>query len=333
MPGGSSGGSAAAVASGEAAAALGSDTGGSVRQPASFCGLVGLKPTYGRISRYGLVAFASSLDQIGPMTRSVEDCALLTKILAGYDSKDATVSDQPVPDYTRGIKRPLSRLRVGILDKRKLEAVDPEVFRLYQETLSILKDEGAQIFEIPLPLWEYALSCYYVIAPSEASSNLARFDGVRYGYRDKHSKSLKSMYTKTRTDGFGREVRRRILMGTFALSSGYYEAYYSKAVQVRQSISQAFKKSFEKVDFILTPTAPEPAFPIGEKEDPIAMYLSDIFTVVVNLVGLPALSLPVGLSREGLPVGMQIIGNFFQEMALFRLAFLLEKNVRFNKPI
>lgn len=328
VPGGSSGGSAAAVAADEAAASLGSDTGGSVRQPAAFCGLVGLKPTYGRVSRYGLVAFASSLDQIGPITKTVEDCALLTRVIAGNDRRDSTISSQPVPDFPPEMTKALKKIKVAYLKDEMLENVDPEVKEAYFRTLRWLEDMGAELEERGFPLWKYALACYYVIAPSEASSNLARYDGVRYGFRHPRCPTLQEMYFKTRTEGFGPEVKRRVLLGTFALSSGYYDAYYVKAAQTRRLIAREFEETFREVDFILTPTTPEPAFPIGAKEDPISMYLSDVFTVAASLAGVPAISLPVGLSRRRLPLGVQLIGGFFGESSLLRLAFLLEKKVK-----
>jgi len=330
VPGGSSGGSAAAVAAEEAAAALGSDTGGSVRQPAAFCGVVGLKPTYSRVSRYGLVAYASSLDQIGPLTRSVEDSAILTQIIAGYDSKDSTLSPQPVPDYQKEMKEGSPSIKAACLKEKELKGLNPEVKDTYYRTLKWLEDLGARLEERDFPSWQYALACYYIIAPSEASSNLARYDGVRYGFRSPRYQNLKEMYQNTRTAGFGQEVKRRILLGTFALSSGYYDAYYLKAAKTRSLICQEFERTFKEVNFILTPTTPEPAFLVGEKDDPISMYLSDIFTVTANLAGLPALSLPIGLSRQGLPIGLQIIGNHFQESHIFKLAFLLEKKVKFK---
>lgn len=331
VPGGSSGGSAAAVAAGEVPLALGSDTGGSVRQPAAFCGLVGLKPTYGRVSRYGLVAFASSLDQIGPLARSVEDCALLTQVIAGQDPRDSTTAAQPVPDYLSELTRPLTSLRIGLISEDLLEGIDPEIKVAFERVVGYLAQEGAQFEEIEFPSWKIALPCYYVIAPSEASSNLARYDGVRYGFRDRAAARLHAMYEKTRTNGFGAEVKRRIILGTFALSAGYYEAYYGQANRARHLIAHEFSSALKKVDFILTPTTPEPAFRFGAKADPIAMYLSDIFTVTANLAGVPAISLPVGMTETGLPIGLQIIGDFFQESKLFRLAFLLEKKVEFRK--
>lgn len=251
--------------------------------------------------------------------------------MSGFDPKDSTVSDLPVPDYVQGLQEGMDSIKVAVLEKDKLEGVDPDVLQIYNQTLDLLEKKGAQITEMKFPSWEYSLWCYYLIAPSEASTNLARYDGVRYGTRHKDSQNLQSLYKKTRTEGFGQEVKRRILLGTFALSSGYYDAYYRQATRVRQMICQEFQNAFETVDFILTPTSPETAFRIGEKEDPLVMYLSDKFTVLANLTGLPALSIPVGLSTNGLPIGLQIIGNFFQEMRLFRLAFLIEKHVRFNK--
>jgi len=330
VPGGSSGGSAAAVSAGEAAAALGSDTGGSVRQPAAFCGVVGLKPTYGRVSRFGLVAFASSLDQIGPLTRTVEDCALLTKIICGPDGRDSTLADQPVPDFPADMKERLSPFKAGYLGEKRLEGIDPDVKDLYGKALGILENLGGELVEMDFPSWEYALACYYIIAPSEASSNLARYDGVRYGFRDPSYATLREMYLNTRTRGFGQEVKRRIILGTFALSSGYYDAYYLKAGRTRGLVSREFEQAFERIDYLVTPTTPEPAFPIGAKPDPISMYLSDVFTVSANLAGLPALSLPCGLSRGGIPVGLQVIGRPFQEDRLFKLAFSIEKKVKFK---
>ena len=330
VPGGSSGGSAAAVAAGEAVASLGSDTGGSIRQPAAFCGVIGLKPTYSRVSRYGLVAFASSLDQIGPLTRTIEDSALLTQIIAGPDQQDSTVSSQPIPDYRKEMRKGLPSVKAAYLKEKVLEGIDPEIKDSYYWTLNRLEETGAELWEMDFPSWEYALACYYLIAPSEASSNLARYDGVRYGFRHPLYSNLQEMYMNTRSHGFGQEVKRRILLGTFALSAGYYDAYYLKAAQARKLISKEFEKAFEKVDFILTPTTPEPAFLIGEKEDPIAMYFSDIFTVTANLAGLPALTIPVGLTKKNLPLGIQIMANFFQESRIFELAFLLEKKVKFD---
>jgi len=318
------------VAAEQAAASLGSDTGGSIRQPAAFCGLVGLKPTYSRVSRYGLVAFASSLDQIGPLTKTVEDNALLTQIIAGADPQDSTSSSLPVPDYKKEIREELLSIKAAYLKEEALEDINSEVKDFYYRTLNAMEDIGAELREMDFPSWKYALPCYYITAPSEASSNLARYDGVRYSFRHPRYSNLQEMYLNTRSEGFGEEVKRRILLGTFTLSSGYYDAYYLKAARARKLICQEFEKAFEKVDFILTPTTPEPAFLIGEKEDPIAMYLSDIFTVTANLAGIPALTLPVGLNKENLPLGIQIVANFFQESRIFKLAFLLEKKVKFD---
>ncbi len=329
VPGGSSGGSAAAVAAQEAVASLGSDTGGSIRQPAAFCGLVGLKPTYGRVSRYGLVAFASSLDQIGPLTRSVEDAALLMEVIAGYDPRDSTSVNIPVPPYTEALKMPPNGLKIGYLREEKIKEVAPEIKSAYFNLLSFLDKEGLTLKAVDLKLWDYALPCYYIIAPSEASSNLARYDGVRYGFRYPGENNLKGMYSLTRTTGFGAEVKRRILLGTFALSAGYYEAYYGRARLVRRLLTQEFRQTFESVDVILTPTTPELPFPFGAKADPIVMYLSDYFTVAVNLAGLPAISVPIGLTQEkNLPLGLQIIAPPFEEIRLFRLAFFIEKKVK-----
>ncbi|MBS3818220.1 Asp-tRNA(Asn)/Glu-tRNA(Gln) amidotransferase subunit GatA [bacterium] len=332
VPGGSSGGSAAAVASGEAPAALGSDTGGSIRQPAAFCGLVGFKPTYGRVSRYGLIAFASSLDQIGPITKTVEDSAFLTQLIAGRDPQDSTSSSHPVPQYPEEMKKDLKSMRVGYLKQEMLEGIDPEVKEIYSHSLGYLEDLGAELQELSFPVWKYGLFCYYIIAPCEASSNLARYDGVRYGFRHNKAPDLSQMYENTRTEGFGSEVKRRILLGTFALSAGYYEAYYVKAAKTRDLIRKEFEDAFQKVDFIVTPTTPDLPFLIGAKKDPISMYLSDWFTAPVSLAGIPALSLPVGFSQKKLPVGLQIIGNFFQESNLFKLAFRLEKKVKLSGP-
>ncbi len=328
VPGGSSGGSAAAVAAGEAAAALGSDTGGSIRQPAAFCGLVGLKPTYGRVSRYGLVAFASSLDQIGPLTRSVVDAALILEVISGYDPKDSTSAKEPVAAYSQELELTPGSLRVGYLEESRAKDASAEVREAYRRVLEVVESEGFELVPVDFALLDYALACYYVIAPSEASSNLARYDGVRYGFRYPGEHTLREMYSLTRTAGFGREVKRRILLGTFALSAGYYEAYYGRARVVRQKIGEEFRQAFKKADVIITPTTPEPAFLLGAKVDPIAMYLSDYFTVAVNLAGLPAISLPAGFTPEGLPLGVQLIGDAFKEQSIFQLAFFLEKKVK-----
>jgi aspartyl-tRNA(Asn)/glutamyl-tRNA(Gln) amidotransferase subunit A len=327
VPGGSSGGSAAAVAADECVAALGSDTGGSIRQPAAFCGVVGLKPTYGRVSRYGLIAFASSLDQIGPITKDVADAALLLGLIAGHDPMDSTSADVPVPDYTKALKKKdLKKLKVGIPAEFFAEGLDPEVEQAVRAAIEELKSLGGEIKEIQLPRTDAAVAVYYVIATAEASSNLARFDGVKFGLRSKDTKDLLELYTKTRQEGFGPEVKRRIMLGTYALSSGYYDAYYGKAQAVRTLIRQDFDAAFKEVDLIVTPVTPTPAFKLGEKnEDPLQMYLSDIFTISVNLAGLPAIALPCGYSNAGLPIGMQLIGRAFQEDTLLRAAHAYEQ--------
>lgn len=326
IPGGSSGGSAAAVASAMCAGALGTDTGGSIRQPASLCGIVGLKPTYGRVSRFGLVAFASSLDQIGPMTRSVWDAALILNVISGHDPRDSTSMPKDVPDYTVELERGLKGLRIGIPKEYFIEGIDPGVERYVREAVGAMKDAGAEVVDLSLPHTEYAIATYYIIATAEASSNLARYDGVRYGYRDKSAKALRDMYEKTRSEGFGTEVKRRIMLGTYVLSAGYYEAYYRKAQQVRTLIRNDFREAFKKCDVIVTPTSPTPPFKVGEKtEDPLQMYLSDIFTISVNLAGLPGISVPCGWVEGNLPVGLQFIGDTFGEQTLLRAAYGYEK--------
>ena len=327
VPGGSSGGSAAAVAADECAAALGSDTGGSIRQPAAFCGVVGLKPTYGRVSRYGLVAFASSLDQIGPITKDVRDAAFLLGAIAGHDPMDSTSADVPVPDYMKALtKKDLKKLRVGVPREFFAEGVDPDVERAVTDAIGELKKLGAEIKEIELPRTDAAVAVYYVLATAEASSNLARFDGVKFGLRAKETKDLLEMYMKTRQEGFGPEVKRRIMLGAYALSAGYYDAYYGKAQAVRTLVCQDFEAAFKEVDLIVTPTTPTPAFKLGEKsENPLQMYLSDIFTISVNLAGLPAIALPCGLSKSGLPIGMQLIGRAFEEETILRAANAYEQ--------
>lgn len=336
VPGGSSGGSAAAVAADECAAALGSDTGGSIRQPAAFCGVVGLKPTYGRVSRYGLIAFASSLDQIGPITKDVADAAFLLGVIAGHDPMDSTSADVPVPDYMKALKKKdLKKLKVGIPAEFFAEGLDPEVEQAVRAAIEELKSLGGEIKEIQLPRTDAAVAVYYVIATAEASSNLARFDGVKFGLRSKDTKDLLDLYTKTRQEGFGPEVKRRIMLGTYALSSGYYDAYYGKAQAVRTLIRQDFDAAFKEVDLIVTPVTPTPAFKLGEKsEDPLQMYLSDIFTISVNLAGLPAIALPCGFSKAGLPIGLQLIGRAFQEDTLLRAAHAYEQATqwRAKKP-
>ncbi|ACI98920.1 amidase family protein [Rhodospirillum centenum] len=325
VPGGSSGGSAAAVAARVAMAATGTDTGGSIRQPASFVGIVGLKPTYGRCSRWGIVAFASSLDQAGPMTRTVRDAAIMLRSMAGFDPKDSTSADVPVPDYEKAITGDIRGLRVGIPREYRVDGMPAEIDRLWQQGVEWLKAAGAVPVEISLPHTKYALPAYYIVAPAEASSNLARYDGVRFGLRVE-GKDLKEMYENTRGEGFGREVRRRILIGTYVLSAGYYDAYYLKAQKVRARIAEDFTKAWEQCDVILTPTAPNTAFGIGEKmDDPIAMYLNDVFTVPANLAGLPGLSVPAGLAANGLPLGLQLVGRPFDEATLIRTAAVLEQ--------
>ncbi|HEU5335545.1 MAG TPA: Asp-tRNA(Asn)/Glu-tRNA(Gln) amidotransferase subunit GatA [Terriglobales bacterium] len=326
VPGGSSGGSAAAVAAGTAVAALGSDTGGSIRQPASFCGVVGLMPTYGRVSRYGLIAFASSLDHIGPITKTVKDAALLLRIIAGRDPMDSTSADVPVPDYAQEIGKPVKGLRLGVPKEYFGEGLEGEVRAAVEAAIQTLAQKcGCEAVPISLPHTEYAIPTYYLIATAEASSNLARYDGVRYGFRATPEGSLSEMYRRTRDQGFGAEVKRRILLGTYALSAGYYDAYYLKAQRVRTLLARDFEQAFEKVDAIITPTSPTAAFRVGEKvDDPLAMYLADIFTVVADLVGIPGISVPCGQTREGLPIGLQILGKHFDEAAILRIAHAYE---------
>jgi aspartyl-tRNA(Asn)/glutamyl-tRNA(Gln) amidotransferase subunit A len=331
IPGGSSGGSAAAVAADECIAALGTDTGGSIRQPAACCGVVGLKPTYGRVSRYGLVAFASSLDQIGPITKDVEDCAILMNGISGYDPHDSTSVDVEVPDYKQSLKRNVKGVRIGIPDEYFIEGMDSDVEKSIEEAIESFKKWGGEIQRISLPHTEYAVAIYYILATAEASSNLARYDGVKYGLRSKGYRDLMEMYTQTRAKGFGGEVKRRIILGTYVLSAGYYEAYYRKASQVRTLMRKDFEAAFQKVDVVLAPTAPTPAFRIGEKTaDPLQMYLSDIHTIPVNLAGIPAISIPCGFSREGLPIGLQIMGRHFDEKMLLRVAYTFEQNTDFH---
>jgi aspartyl-tRNA(Asn)/glutamyl-tRNA(Gln) amidotransferase subunit A len=331
VPGGSSGGSAAAVAADQAFASLGSDTGGSIRQPAALCGIVGLKPTYGRVSRYGLIAFASSLDQVGPFGKDVEDCALMMGAIAGHDKMDSTSADVPVPDYVAEMKKSIKGLKVGIPKEFFPEGLNPEVADAVKKAIDELKKQGAEIHEVSLPASPYGLAAYYVLAPSEASSNLARYDGVRYGIRVP-GENIVEMYSKTRAAGFGPEVKRRIMLGTYALSSGYYDAYYVKALKVRRLIKQDYDKAFEKVDVIATPTAPNPAFRFGEKTgDPLSMYLEDVFTVSINITGLPGLSVPCGLSKSGLPIGLQLIGKAFDEATLLRTAYAYEQATTWHK--
>ena len=325
VPGGSSGGSAAAVAAGTAVAALGSDTGGSIRQPAAFCGVVGMMPTYGRVSRYGLIAFASSLDHIGPLTKTVQDSAILLRHIAGRDPLDSTSADVPVPDYEREIGKPVKGLRLGIPKEYFGEGLDPEVRAAVEAAIQKLATDGCEIVPISLPHTRYAVPTYYLIATAEASSNLARYDGVRYGYRSRQAHTLSEMYRKTRDEGFGSEVKRRIMLGTYALSAGYYDAYYLKAQKVRTLLSRDFEDAFRQVDAIVTPTTPTPAFKLGEKaDDPLSMYLADIYTVVADLVGIPGISVPCGKTKSGLPLGLQILGKHFDEGTLFRLGHAVE---------
>jgi len=331
VPGGSSGGSAAAVAADEAIWALGSDTGGSIRQPASFCGVVGLKPTYGRVSRFGLIAFASSLDQIGPITKDVEDAAILAGIISGYDPKDSTSINKDVPDYTKSLNGDIKGLKIGIPKEYFVQGMDPEVKSIIEEAINKLKSLGADSKQVSLPHTEYAVPVYYIIATAEASSNLARFDGVQYGYRAK-SDNLIDMYKQTRAEGFGEEAKRRILLGTFALSHGYYDAYYLRALKVRTLIKQDFDRVFGDFDCIVTPTCPTAAFKIGEKtQDPLKMYLSDIYTISVNLAGIPAISIPCGFTKAGLPIGLQIMAKPFDEEMLFRVAHAFEQSTDWHK--
>jgi len=326
IPGGSSGGSAAAIAADLCVAALGSDTGGSIRQPAAMCGVVGMKPTYGRVSRYGLVAFASSLDQIGPLTQDVTDCALMMNAIAGHDRLDSTSAEVQVPDYTAGLTRDPSGLRIGIPREYFTDGMDPEVHHSVREAIHVLERLGAKTHEVFLPNTSYAVATYYILATAEASSNLARYDGVKYGFRSSPTKDLLEMYMKTRQVGFGPEVKRRIMLGTYALSSGYYDAYYRKAQCVRTLIKSDFDEAFKQVDVILSPTAPTAAFRIGEKtQDPLQMYLSDIFTISVNIAGIPALSLPCGFTKTGLPIGLQIMGRPFGEESILRTAYAFEQ--------
>lgn len=327
VPGGSSGGSAVAVAAGLSTTALGSDTGGSIRQPAAFCGVYGLKPTYGRVSRFGLVAFASSFDVIGPLGNSTKDVALVLQVIAGHDENDSTSADVPVPDYLSYLDKDVKGLRVGVPTEYFSEGLDDEIKGAIEKRLDFLKENGAIIEKISLPHTEYNIPTYYILVTAEASSNLARYDGARYGYRSPKAKSLYEMYVKSRSEGFGPEVKRRIMLGTYVLSAGYYEAYYRKAQKVRRLIKEDFDKAFEKVDIIITPTSPTTAFKLGEKtDDPLKMYLSDIYTVSVNLAGVPAINVPAGFDSKGLPIGMQIIGKQFDEGTILKVSDFLEKN-------
>jgi len=330
VPGGSSGGSAAAVAGRLALAATGTDTGGSIRQPASFSGIVGLKPTYGRCSRWGIVAFSSSLDQAGPMTRSVRDATIMLGAMAGHDPKDSTSAPVEVPDFEAALSGDIKGLKVGIPKEYRMDGMDPEIDKLWSEGIAMMKDAGAEIIDVSLPNTEHALPTYYIIAPAEASANLARYDGVRYGLRV-DGDSLDEMYANTRAEGFGDEVQRRVLIGAYVLSAGFYDAYYRKAQRVRRLISNDFKTAYESVDVLLTPTAPSAAFAIGEKmDDPVAMYLNDVFTVPASLAGMPGISVPTGLSSQGLPLGLQLLGKPFDEETMLKAADVLEAAAGFD---
>jgi len=330
VPGGSSGGSAAAVAGMLAPAATATDTGGSIRQPASLCGLTGLKPTYGLVSRYGMIAFASSLDQAGPMCHTAEDCAAMMNVMSGHDPKDSTSIEREKENYLTGINNPIKGLKIGVPKEFFSEGLDPEVEKIIEQGISEYKKLGAEIVEISLPNNHLSIPVYYVIAPAEASSNLSRYDGVRYGYRTKEYDDLMDMYCKTREEGFGDEVKRRIMIGTYVLSAGYYDAYYLKAQKIRRLISEDFKKAFEKCDVILGPSAPSVAFPIGDKkEDPLKMYMQDVYTISTNLAGLPGLSMPGGLMNN-LPVGIQLIGNYFSEAKLLNIAHVFQTNTNWH---
>lgn len=333
VPGGSSGGSAAAVAANMCAAATGTDTGGSIREPAAFCGCTGIKPTYGRCSRYGIVAFASSLDQAGPIAKDVKDCALLLQSMAGFDEKDSTSCDIAVPNYVDFLNKDIKGLTIGLPKEYRPQGLNEEVASYWDKAAEYLKDRGAIVKEISLPHTKYALATYYVLAPAEASSNLARYDGIRYGFRAE-GKNLDELYINTRTLGFGKEVKRRIMIGTYVLSAGYYDAYYLKAQKMRRLIHNDFMEAFKQCDIILTPTSPITAFPIGDEsmlDNPINMYLNDVFTVSINLAGLPALSLPIGLSQNGLPLGMQLIGKPFDEATIFSVAAKIEEDAKFER--
>jgi aspartyl-tRNA(Asn)/glutamyl-tRNA(Gln) amidotransferase subunit A len=331
VPGGSSGGSAAAVSADLAAAALGTDTGGSIRQPAAFCGNVGFKPTYGRVSRYGLIAFASSLDQVGPFAKDVEDAALVLQAIAGHDPMDSTSASLPVPDYSASLGLGVKGLRVGIPDEYFIEGLDAEVEAAVRAAIESLKDLGARVESVSLPHTGYGLAAYYLIAPAEASSNLARYDGVKYGLRVPGSRDLIEMYSRTRGAGFGAEVKRRVMLGTYALSAGYHEAYYGQAQKVRTLVQRDFQRAFERVDVIVAPTTPGVAFKMGEKADPLQMYLNDVFTIPVNLAGLPGLSMPAGFTRAGLPIGLQVIGKAFDEATILRTAKAYEGAAEWQK--
>ena len=332
IPGGSSGGSATAVAADECIASIGSDTGGSIRQPAALCGVVGLKPTYGRVSRFGLVAFASSLDQIGPFTKDVEDCAIMMNVLAGYDPRESTSVNADVPDYRQFVGRDIKGWKIGIPKEYFIEGIDTEVNAALKKAITVIEQSGGQCVDISLPHTQYCVATYYIIAPAEASSNLARYDGVKYGFRAADIRDLLEMYRTTRMQGFGAEVKRRIMIGTYALSAGYYDAYYKKASQTRALIKKDFEEAFKICDVILTPATPTPAFKIGEKtDDPLQMYLSDIFTISANLAGIPGISVPCGYTSGGLPIGVQFLAGHFEEGRLIQIATAYEKNAKIEK--
>ena len=327
IPGGSSGGSAAVVAAGEAICSIGSDTGGSIRQPAALCGVVGMRPTYGRVSRFGLVAFASSLDQIGPFSKDVTDCALMLNAICGHDHKDSTSANLPVPDFTKSLINDVKGVKLGIPKEYFIAGMDAEVESSVREAIAALQRCGAIVEEISLPHTDYAIAAYYIIAPAEASANLARYDGVRYGFRAADTEELIDMYKQTRSQGFGDEVKRRIMLGTYALSSGYYDAYYLKAQKVRTLIKSDFDNAFEKVDVIVTPTSPTPAFKLGERTaDPLQMYLSDVMNTPSSLAGLPGISIPCGFTKSGLPIGLQLLAPPFEEERIMRVAYTFEQN-------
>lgn len=332
IPGGSSGGSASSVAADQCIASLGTDTGGSIRQPAALCGVVGMKPTYGRVSRFGVVAFASSLDQVGPMTKDVEDAAILLESVAGFDGGDSTSVNKEVPNYRSLLTGDIKGLKIGVPKEYFIDGIDPEVDDSVKKAIAQMESLGTEIIDISLPHTDYATAVYYIVAPAEASSNLARYDGVKYGFRTASNNGLLDMYKKTRAEGFGAEVKRRIMLGTYALSAGYYDAYYLKAQKVRTLISNDFKEAFKKCDVIMTPTVPSPAFKTGEKtDDPLQMYLSDIFTISCNLAGLPGISLPCGFSKGGLPMGLQILGNHFDETTVLKSAYAYEQSNEWYK--
>ncbi len=331
VPGGSSGGSASAVAAKMAPIALGTDTGGSIRQPASFCGAVGIKPTYGRCSRWGIIAFASSLDQAGPITRSVKDSAVILQNMAGFDTMDSTSADIKVPDFINSCSKPIKGMKIGIPEEYRLDGLANDVQNVWESGIKWLKEAGAEIIDVTLPHTKYALPTYYIVAPAEASANLARYDGVKYGYRSENIKDLEDMYSQTRAEGFGAEVKRRILIGTYVLSAGYYDAYYLRAQKVRTKIVEDFTMAFNKCDAILTPTTPTGAFKIGEKNiDPVTMYMNDVFTVPASLAGLPAISIPSGLDAKGCPLGLQLIGKGFDEETIFSIGSILEESANFK---